>query len=102
MPPILYLFIGNSNIKSNLDYKAKRIGDKIYIYGKINHDLDEETYQFDPWDSGAMWARPLQTHGKAKEIEVRANMPKTVVVGTIDIKDGKPVHPRLEWFDDTD
>jgi peptidoglycan hydrolase-like protein with peptidoglycan-binding domain len=88
---------GSSFVKSNGDFKATRQGNTIHIDGFVTHRW-EDTYDFDPNQSGGAGAVTLEKAGRAKSFDIKSNWQQRVS-GTIQIKDGKLINPNLKWED---
>ncbi|MDH5722968.1 MAG: hypothetical protein OEY94_06570 [Alphaproteobacteria bacterium] len=91
------LSTGTSFVKSGGSFNVKRKGDTIHIDGIVIHRW-EDKYDFDPMQSGGAGAVALEEAGRAKSYDIKSNW-KQRVTGTLQIKNGELVNPRLTWQD---
>lgn len=91
------LSTGSSSIKSNGEFKAKRQGNTIFIDGIVNHKW-QDIYDFHPMQSGGASAVSLVKAGRAKNFDITSKW-KQRVTGTLQIKNGNLIQPRLIWED---
>ncbi len=91
------LSTGNSSVKSEGDFQAKRQGNTILIDGVVSHKWGDR-YDFDLVQSGGASATTLEKAGRAKSFDIESKWDQRVT-GTVQIKDGKLVNPRLTWKD---
>lgn len=88
---------GTSFVKSDGNFKARRQRNTIFIDGIVTHKW-EDAYDFDPMQSGGAGAFALEKARRAKSFDLKSNWQQRVT-GTLQIKDGKLVNPRLTWED---
>ncbi len=91
------LATGTSSVKSGGDFKVKRKGNTILIDGTVTHQWTDK-YNFDPLQSGGGGATILEKEGRAKSFDINSQWQQKVT-GTVQIKGGELVNPRLTWED---
>ena len=100
--PDFALAFGDTSLKSEGKFKARREGNLIYIYGSVTHRLDDP-YDFTKGQSGGDDALTVERDGGAKIYRMKAEW-KQNVAGTVTIEDdklNKPrlTNPRFDWTD---
>ncbi len=89
---------GRTKVKSKGDFTATRKGNIITLDGKVTHNWDD-TYDFDPMGFiGGAGGAALAKSGRAKPFKFGAAWTQRVK-GTVEIKAGRLLNPKLEWFD---
>lgn len=68
--PGTYAAIGSFPLKTVVDTRARRDGDKLFINAKVRHSLDD-TFNFDPGQLGHAPGRALETTGQAAPFPFR-------------------------------
>lgn len=97
------LAFGNTQLKSNGDFTATRVGDEIHIEGTVAHNWSDD-YDFHPeryFGLGGIMAKDaaiLEKHGRAKPFARTSSWPRRVT-GKIRIENGVLKDPVFEWED---
>jgi hypothetical protein len=80
--PGTYFSLGQNGVRSDVDVKIKRVGDRIGVDGWVTHRLDNrvkeendngrfgETYNFNPGQPGYPEARVLEPSGRARPFDI--------------------------------
>ena len=92
-----YLAFGQTNVRSESDITATRVGDKVHFKGTVTHSWKDK-YDFDPMQSFADGALALQKHRRAKPFDFGATWIQRVEA-TVDIRNGELSNPRVQWSD---
>jgi hypothetical protein len=88
---------GQTKVRSDGMFVAKREGDTIRIEGIVTHSWDDK-YDFDRGQPGGAEAKILEGNGQAKEFKMKSAW-RQQVSGTVDIVNGKLTNPRFKWTD---
>lgn len=109
--PGSYFALGRSGVYSELNGKAKRVGNQIAIQGWVTHRLDNRSpednvkgiyndeYNFRPSQPGGAETRVLEKHGRARSfpMEYERKQPVTAILRLG--SDGSPTVERVIWGD---